>query len=230
LKEDIGNFRIQLSPRDSVPGIDSLKSLIEWHGDWETFSEIGYHIANILVDIDQVANVVYKSSLHRSAGFLNRPSGSRIKHSGAIMHVSAEQIPNPESRVELSDETDVFGQQRLKLTWRLHDAHRRTLASSFRLFAAAVSASGYGRVRLPSELGEPAQDSLVEIACHHMGTTRMSNDPKTGVVDGNCKVHGIDNLYIASSSVFSTGSWVNRTLTIIALALRLADHLKTRYG
>jgi choline dehydrogenase-like flavoprotein len=58
----------------------------------------------------------------------------------------------------------------------------------------------------------------------------MSNDPKTGVVDGNCKVHGIDNLYIASSSVFSTGSWVNRTLTIIALALRLADHLKTRYG
>jgi choline dehydrogenase-like flavoprotein len=63
-------------------------------------------------------------------------------------------------------------------------------------------------------------------AHHHMGTTRMSEQPKTGVVDANCKVHGVDNLYIAGSSVFPTSGYANPTWTIIALALRLSDHLK----
>jgi choline dehydrogenase-like flavoprotein len=61
---------------------------------------------------------------------------------------------------------------------------------------------------------------------HHMGTTRMHDDPKQGVVDRNCQVHGIDNLFIAGSSVFPTGGYNTPTLTIVALALRLADHLK----
>jgi len=63
-----------------------------------------------------------------------------------------------------------------------------------------------------------------------MGTTRMSTDPKMGVVDANCKVHGISNLFVAGSSVFPTGGIANPTLTIIALAIRLADHLKSAYG
>jgi len=62
---------------------------------------------------------------------------------------------------------------------------------------------------------------------HHMGTTRMSESPKSGVVDANCCVHGIANLYIASSSVFPTCGFANPTLTILALALRLADHIRT---
>lgn len=65
-------------------------------------------------------------------------------------------------------------------------------------------------------------------AYHHMGTTRMADDPEQGVVNRDCRVHGIDNLYIAGSSVFSTGGWANPTLTIVALSLRLADHLKER--
>ena len=63
---------------------------------------------------------------------------------------------------------------------------------------------------------------------HHMGTTRMADDPKEGVVDRDCRVHGIANLYIAGSSVFPTGGYANPTLTIVALALRMADHLKSR--
>ena len=77
--------------------------------------------------------------------------------------------------------------------------------------------------------GTPAIDPLIEIACHHMGTTRMSDSPTTGVVDRDCKVHGIGNLYIASSSVYPTSSWVNPTLTIVALTLRLADHIKQNH-
>jgi choline dehydrogenase-like flavoprotein len=61
---------------------------------------------------------------------------------------------------------------------------------------------------------------------HHLGTTRMSNDPRQGVVDADCKVHDVDNLYIASSSVFPTYSASNPTLNLIALTLRLGDHLK----
>lgn len=58
----------------------------------------------------------------------------------------------------------------------------------------------------------------------------MSDDPKTGVVDLDCRVHGIDNLYVASSAVYPTGSWVNPTMTIVAFAIRLADHIKRRYS
>jgi choline dehydrogenase-like flavoprotein len=63
-----------------------------------------------------------------------------------------------------------------------------------------------------------------------MGTTRMHADPRQGVVDVNCKVHGVDNLYIAGSSVFPTGGYANPTLTLVALALRLADRLKAQSG
>ena len=63
---------------------------------------------------------------------------------------------------------------------------------------------------------------------HHMGTTRMHEDPKQGVVDANCKMHGIANLFVAGSSVYTTGGYANPTLTLVALALRLADHIKER--
>ena len=63
---------------------------------------------------------------------------------------------------------------------------------------------------------------------HHLGTTRMASDPKAGVVDADCRVHGVANLYIAGSSVFPTGGCANPTLTIVALALRLADYIKAR--
>jgi choline dehydrogenase-like flavoprotein len=230
LRENIGDFRIQLSAFESVPGIQSLRTVTEHPLSAETLADLGFHIGNILVDLDQVANVIYKTALHRKAGFLGNDVSARQVRSGAIMQLSAEQVPNPDSRVTLSDETDLFGQPRLRLAWRLQDADRRTLARAFRLFAASVSAAGYGRVRIPLAAGTLAGDSLVEIACHQMGTTRMSDSPKTGVVDGNCKVHGISNLYIASSAVFPTSSWVNPTLTIVALTLRLADHIKSAWG
>ena len=61
---------------------------------------------------------------------------------------------------------------------------------------------------------------------HHMGTTRMHDDPAHGVVDRDCRVHGIDNLYIAGSSVFTTAGSGTPTMTVVALALRLVDHLR----
>lgn len=96
------------------------------------------------------------------------------------------------------------------------------------IIAEALGELGMGRVQLKSWLlsDEEHWPEDSEWDFHHMGATRMSADPKTGVVDADCRVHGTENLYVASSSVFSTAGFSNPTLTIVALALRLADHLK----
>jgi choline dehydrogenase-like flavoprotein len=82
-----------------------------------------------------------------------------------------------------------------------------------------------GRVR-PAMSNDGSWPEEVLGGFHHMGTTRMADSPEHGVVDANCRVHGVDNLYIAGSSVFTTSGASNPTLTIVALALRLADHLR----
>ena len=90
--------------------------------------------------------------------------------------------------------------------------------------------AGIGRVQiLFDEEGSEWPDDLAG-GFHHMGTTRMHDDPKQGVVDADCRVHGISNLYVAGSSVFPTGGSSNPTMMIVTLALRLAEHLKQEVG
>ena len=94
------------------------------------------------------------------------------------------------------------------------------------LLGEDLTRRGFGKVDSPLLLGDPDEPwPISRDASHHMGTTRMGNDLASSVVDRNCQVHGIDNLYVAGSSVFSTGGSANPTLSIVALALRLADHL-----
>jgi choline dehydrogenase-like flavoprotein len=93
--------------------------------------------------------------------------------------------------------------------------------------AMEIGALGIGRMRI--DVDDPEYwPPIVGGGSHHMGTTRMHDDPSRGVVDRNCKVHGIDNLYVTGGSVFPTSGAANPTLTIVALTLRLADHLKSR--
>ncbi len=98
------------------------------------------------------------------------------------------------------------------------------------IVAAEFGRAGLGRVQITFE--ETARDWPADLAggWHHMGTTRMSDDPRTGVVDRDCRVHGFANLYVAGSSVFPTPGSGTPTMTIVALALRLADHLKEAFG
>ena len=86
--------------------------------------------------------------------------------------------------------------------------------------------SGIGRFVIDKDFVTPEFSSVSHGASHHMGTTRMHGDPKRGVVDATCRIHGMANLYVAGSSVFPTGGFANPTLTIVALTIRLADHLK----
>jgi len=98
------------------------------------------------------------------------------------------------------------------------------------LLAAEFGRTGLGRIRLFDDQPERIWDELLSFGYHHMGTTRASSDARAGVVDANLKVHGIANLYIGGSSVFVTGGHVPPTLTIVALAIRMAEHLKAEAG
>ena len=137
-----------------------------------------------------------------------------------------EQSPNLDSRVSLSEDTDNLGLNRAKFDWRISDYDRNTIREAGVAMAKEFSRAGLGVVRLADFILDGNLDIQFGHHAHHMGTTRMSNDPKYGVVDRNSKVHDLDNLYIAGSSVFSTGGACNPTMPIIQLCLRLADHLK----
>jgi choline dehydrogenase-like flavoprotein len=172
----------------------------------------------------------------------SRPSGSilpvwqylargRSYAPGARMQIglTSEQQPNPDSRVLLSDKMDALGIRRSNVRWKLTDGTRHTIRQFAKVLQEEFQRAGIGEIDLEEWV---LNDSLewanrITDQFHHMGTTRMSESPRLGVVDGNCKVHGVENLYIGSSAVFPTGGHSNPTLTIIALCLRLADRLKT---
>lgn len=138
-----------------------------------------------------------------------------------------EPEPNAESRVTLSNSRDPFGLQRVKMNWLLTEKVRYTLLRSQQIIDEELQKAGIGRLKIDPDLLEGGWGGEIEWVWHHMGTTRMNPDPKQGVVDTDCKLHGVKNLHVAGSSVYPTVSRDTPTLTVIALALRLADHLKS---
>jgi choline dehydrogenase-like flavoprotein len=127
----------------------------------------------------------------------------------------------------LASDVDALGVRRVDLQWTLGPLDFKTVTRVPHLLAVVVGQAGIGRVKIAyatDEAGRP----VIGGVWHHMGTTRMHEDPSYGVVDVNCRVHSVANLYIAGSSVFPTSGHSAPTLTIVALALRLADHLKSR--
>jgi choline dehydrogenase-like flavoprotein len=137
-----------------------------------------------------------------------------------------EQAPNPDSRVVLLRERDQLGMQRVALDWRLSEVDKRNVRRTLELLGAEVGRTGIGRVKILYGEDDSEWPDDLGGGQHHMGTTRMSDDPKQGVVDRDCRVHGMSNLFVAGSSVFPTPGGATPTLTLVALAIRLADHLK----
>lgn len=156
---------------------------------------------------------------------------------GLHIMVRAEQAPNPASRVVLSPQCDALGVRQADLDWQLNAQDTHTLQVLSRVLGDEFQRLGVGRVQkaqwlegIEAQLAvawpvDPSIGNHPIGGYHHMGTTRMSDDPRNGVVDLNCRVHNYANLYIAGSSVFPTGGWANPTLTIIALARRLGRQL-----
>jgi choline dehydrogenase-like flavoprotein len=141
-----------------------------------------------------------------------------------------EQAPNPDSRVTLDRERDALGMPRVRLDWRLTNLDRRSFGVFYDVLGRELGRSGAGRVQMRDwvRADGPSWPATLSGGWHHMGTTRMHADPKQGVVDANCRVHGLRNLYVAGAAVYPTAGAVNPTLTLVALSLRLSDHLKAR--
>lgn len=144
------------------------------------------------------------------------------------VHLQVELAPDPENRVTLADERDALGRRRARVSWRWDDLSRSSAVRARRRFADAFARAGVGTLRFPDD--DPPRAPHREGVNHHIGTTRMHDDPRQGVVDANCRVHETENLFVAGSSVFPTGGYANPTLTILALSIRLADHLRGILG
>jgi len=144
------------------------------------------------------------------------------------LYYHGEQVPNPDSRVMLAEDRDCFGIPRLCVDYRTTDRDVESIHHLHELIGAELERQGVGTVTFLDKNPRQQIRNRHAMLGHHIGTTRMSRGPADGVVDPHCRVHEMENLFIASSSVFPTGSQANPTLTIVALAIRLADHLRGR--
>ncbi|HTH54693.1 MAG TPA: GMC family oxidoreductase [Cyclobacteriaceae bacterium] len=144
-----------------------------------------------------------------------------------------EQAPNPNSRITLDTEQDELGMPRANLHWQLTELDKRSVRKVNFLVGQELARAGVGRVRLNEffrDENDMAWPPGTNAGWHHMGTTRMGTDLNKSVVDSNCQVHGINNLYVAGSGCYVTSAAPNPTLTIVALSLRLSDFVKGRVG
>ncbi|XQQ07680.1 MAG: GMC oxidoreductase [Leptolyngbya sp. IPPAS B-1204] len=193
--------------------------------------QLPQHLWHILGGLDYIARAGYLAATqHQSllhgfgrGGWSEMPD-NRQRFRMFQFFFQTEQAPDPSNRVFLSAERDRFGYPKAALHWQWGSIDRSSAAHNQKLLAEKLANAGIGELTYDAAQA-PALCSPSGVA-HHMGTTRMHADPKQGVVDQNCRVHQLANLYVAGSSVFPTGGSANPTLTIVALSLRLADHLK----
>ena len=213
LNQNIQFFRRMVAdPPVSEPGVASLKRLLGASFRRKKLERWGWHAANVLRNLDDVG-----ASLHRKVfGTPQVP--------GIIFANMMEQVPNPESRVTLGEERDLFGQNRVQLNWKITPQDIRSAIRTQEMIGGELQRTGLGRFFQQLENETPPANT--EGGYHHMGTTRMHSDPKQGVVDAYCRVHGVGNLFIAGPSVFPTGGYANPALTVVALTVRLADRVK----
>jgi len=196
-------------------GMDSLVKLSRAISAGEWPDDAGQHTWRVLSDLDGVIGEAYQ-----------RAREGPVRGFG--LTARTEVAPDPENRITLMSEKDELGMPRARLHWNVGELERVTVERTIRLMAEEFGRLGAGRIQINELLldqGDAWSRNLSWFG-HHMGTTRMSRDPRKGVVDADCKVHGLANLFVAGSSVFPTSGYANPTLTIVALAVRLADHLR----
>lgn len=236
-KEGLRNFAAMLFPMSwSQADLDAMNSVaaLKFHF---TFNYrrlpkgLGKHLINIFRGRNRLFRAVYESIrydvpilLGLGRGGWSRIANNEKKYGSLELLALVEQSPNPNNRITLTDEKDELGCHKIKVhfTWSPDDL--ASIERAQKIMGEALVETGLGNYKLPKL---PIESVKTLTGVHHMmGTTRMSDDPRYGVVDRNCKVHGICNLYIAGSAVFTTGGYANPTLTNLALSIRVADQVK----
>ena len=214
----------EADPEAGTKSLEFVGKRLLRRGRWPPPKDLGVAVWRVFRDLDDVAY-----NFHR---YFVRGKDPIAPPRILTLETGISPVPNPESRVSLTKEKDALGMPRVQLDWRLSPQDKIAARNVTQAVASEIGRLGWGRVKLADWLMDDGLDFGDESghAWHHMGTTRMATDPKHGVVDGNCLVHGTDNFYIGGSSVFPTFGVYGPTFTIVALAVRLADHLKGRLG
>lgn len=192
---------------------------------------IGGHLANVAIGAPRLAAFATDWTWRRVLADRKLPSVVLRDPRGCYeADVNGEQEPNPESRVMLGAERDALGMRRVRVEWRATGADMDRLARGLSVMADALERSGAGRLDLSGVDAPALRQAIVPIGGHHVGTARMAADPSQGVCDPNGEVFSAHGLYVAGAALFPTSGFANPTLTLVALTLRLADHLRTVTG
>lgn len=192
-------------------------------------SLLARHALNVARDAGSTTSFLGHWLLRRTLAVRKFPSVILANTTNRFsLEVQGEQRPHPDSRVMLAASRDALGLRRLRIDWRYQPEDIASLRRTLDLIAGEVHRSGVGHLHIDHA---SLEDDLLRYGAyggHHIGTARMGRDPRTSVVNAHARVHDVDNLYIAGSAVFPTSGQANPTLTLLALSLRLADHLAQR--
>ena len=234
--------------RAAPAGLQSLRSLRAALRQRPLADEESRHLENELVEAlsfdlpnrpaPAVATSRRRLALHTAlhaggvvqAGFRKLASGKSVKTERVDLVGYFEQSPNRDSRISLSGQRDALDLHQVRVDWRLNELDTASIRATAGMIGNDMATHFHSDFAPADWLQAAGATPRVHGTAHHLGTTRMSDSATTGVVDRQCRVHGIDNLYIAGSSTFPTGGWAFPTLTIVALALRIADELRARLG
>lgn len=214
VKVSLVRTSIQADLRAQMPGLVTAVVAARTEGLTDGLAQ---HVHAVARHLDNLAIYSYE-----------RMFESQVDTRGYYLRYTLDQVPDPDSRVTLTDDRDALGMRRVRLTWKVGEVERRTLREANRILARALGRAGLGRVRELEDDPDTGWPPGMRGSWHQMGTTRMSADPGRGVVDRDCRLHDVPNLYVAGSSVFSTAGYASPTVNVVALAVRLAEHLRTR--
>ena len=204
------------------PGVSACRDIKNDLFKKHSFSSLKGSLFKALSDQKSIIRYFYRKTSSHLKNHFNRFDHITVYR----LNPMVEQAPNPESRVVLGTEKDALGQHRINLDWQLTPLDLYTMTRAQEILDEELRKAKLGHLII-----ETHKDTLpkgIHGGWHHMGTTRMHVDPKQGVIDANCRVHGISNLYVGGASAFPTSGYANPVLTTIALVLRLADHVKNQ--
>jgi choline dehydrogenase-like flavoprotein len=199
------------------------------YGAVENYGSIGEHLLNVLRDPAETARFVISFGGRRLGRRRPRMPGFFIASPANVypLQYHAEHMPHRESRVTLSPVRDGLGVPRLRIDLRFSEQDVAGVLRAHRYWDEYLRRTGFGRLEYLHDDLEQAVSERIGGGFHQIGTTRMSARPEDGVVDGQLAVHGVDNLFVASSSTFVTSGQANSTFMIIVFAVRLADRLRS---
>jgi choline dehydrogenase-like flavoprotein len=190
-------------------------------------SPMGAHLRNVVLGLPQALGFGYEWVFRIRLARRKLPYTLVANADGSYpLEFNSEQTPLSDSRVTLGDDHDQHGLRRVRIAWRLSDEDAEAACRGFLLLRDTMAASGTCRLELDEDRMRERIRRSAPLGGHHIGTARMAATERHGVVDTSCTVFGVPNLHIASAAVFPTSSHANPTLTIVAMSVRLAGHLR----